>query len=205
MTSNGNGNGNESEDDAEVMPEVITCLQKEETEGKFRRLPVVHMHIVAGFYREKSKDRFMHINPMLSAPMASITVYLGLDIKTPGLRIATGYTRIVSSAHGEFVEFPLSKLAIPVRELSRQNPSAWTTEFQWIGYKYRGFNVYYSDLYPPGTSPSVAVHKGVVKKQVGPKPPKKNGAPHQHPEFARQKFYLSTSNSFALINQNSSL
>jgi hypothetical protein len=206
----------------EEVPEVISHLVAEESEGKFRRLSAGKAVDALKYYAAKTRARFEHANPRITAPGEEFVVLLGESI-SDGVPIAKGYTRIASSAHGDYVEISPSQLSVDPKEFTQQRDSKLTAEYLWIGFKYLGHSLYYSGESlskseappapqpppPPSTDRGEAPIPGgqlrLTKFFAGCKTAaapriaaKKVAGPHQHKEFVRNMFYAPTADSFAV-------
>jgi hypothetical protein len=172
-------------------PTMMEYLQLEETDGKYRRLAAPQLSLATNYYRTQSKVRFEYLNPKFGLPAGTkLAVHLG-DIGT-NMLIANGYTRLVSCAHGEFVEITQQQMIIPIAQLTRQAPTAWTTEYRWTCYKYRGHTIYYADILPPGGAAMCHNSQGGVSKPGTSATGAKKKPIKKHPEFARRVFYVPT-------------
>jgi hypothetical protein len=123
-------------------------LQKEETdEGKFRILGKGFNAEAIRAQAQLVSGRIQHINPLLTQGVSSkqsktdgsLAVYRG----NPGIRyslpekIANYYNRVVTTAHGFYVEIPPAALAIPYSSLDRQPDDKRCEAYGWTKFTWR--------------------------------------------------------------------
>jgi hypothetical protein len=129
----------------EPDPEIVQHLKREELEGKFSKLRGSFLSAATSHYRDTNKRRFKHVNPRITAPGEQVPVIFDVD----ETKLANSYMRIVTTAHGEYVEIQKQQLAIPVSEFTACPPSKLTGEYQWLGFVYKGHNIYWAGLVSP--------------------------------------------------------
>jgi len=155
--------------DEESIPEIVVQLMSEESEGKFRRLTGHNLFVVTQYYRKVTHKRFVYFNPLLDAPGREFVVILGSSVSDDNPTIFSyGYVRIAESVHGNYVECRPNQLALKMSEMSQQRTVAFTTEYRWLGLKFRGSNIYFAGSELPsaeGKTPLVDTTATVRKKK----------------------------------------